>query len=198
MYLRSGTYYFVEYGSNKWANLGRDYVEALARYALLRGPQGPLMTMSDLIDRYIEEVAPTKAERTYRDNVKEARYIRAGLGKLSPLEIRPKTIYAYMDARGKTSETRANRELALLSHMFTKAIRWGVVDANPCRGIERFKEKARNRYIEDWEYLAFKKHAGEQIGAYMDFKFITVLPIYRRSSNKTHLPGSTSSGFAFK
>jgi integrase len=48
---------------------------------------------------------------------------------------------------------------------------------NPCRGIERFKEKARNRYIEDWEYLAFKKHAGEQIAAYMDFKFITGLRI---------------------
>ena len=177
MYLRSGTYYFVEYGTNKWMNLGRDYVKAMAEYARLRGPQGPLVAMSDVIDRYIEEVAPTKATRTYNDNVKEARYLRAGFGKLRPTEIRPKTIYAYMDARGRSSETRANRELALLSHMFTKAIRWGVVESNPCKGVERFKEKPRTRYIEDWEYLAFKEHAGEQIAAYMDFKLITGLRV---------------------
>lgn len=61
------------------------------------------------------------------------------------------------------------------SDMFTKAIRWGVVDTNPCRGIERFAEKPRTRYIEDWEYLAFKKDAGDLIAAFMDFKLITGL-----------------------
>lgn len=177
MYHNKGAYYFVEYGTNKWINLGKEYIKAMAEYARLRGPTGQLTTMADVIDRYLMEVAPTKAERTYKDNLTEAKYLRAGLGRLRPEEIRPKTIYLYIDERGRKSETRANRELALLSHMFTKAIRWGVVDTNPCKGIERFKEKPRDRYIEDWEYLAFKKHAGEQIAAYMDFKLITGLRI---------------------
>jgi integrase len=175
MYLRSGTYYFAEYGTNRWVNLGRGYVKAMAEYARLRGPDGPLITVSDLITRYLKEIAPAKAERTYRDNLKESKYLRAAFGEARPEEIKPRAIYAYLDARGRTSETRANREVALLSHMFTKAIRWGLVDTNPCKGVERFREKPRDRYIEDWEYLAFKDDAGQLIAAYMDFKLITGL-----------------------
>ena len=175
MYLRSGTYYLVEYGTNRWVNLGRDYVKAMGQYARLVGPSGPLSTMGDVIDRYLRENAPTKAARTYKDNVREARYLRAGFGKLRPEDINAKAVYAYLDQRGRSSETRANREIALLSHMFTKAIRWGVVDSNPCKGVERFRENPRERYVEDWEYLAFKNHAGALIAAYMDFKLITGL-----------------------
>jgi len=175
MYQRSGSFYFVEYGTNKWVNLGRDYVKAMGEYARLRGPEGPISTMNDLIDRYLQEVAPTKALKTYQSNLKEAKFLKAALGEKRPKEIKSITIYQYMDHRGKSSEVRANREVALLSHIFTKAIRWGVVEENPCRGVERFKEKARNRYIEDWEYLAFKNFAGPLIAAYMDFKLITGL-----------------------
>jgi hypothetical protein len=42
MYLRSGSYYFVEYGTNAWINLGRDYVKAMAEYARIRGPGDPV------------------------------------------------------------------------------------------------------------------------------------------------------------
>ncbi len=59
--------------------------------------------------------------------------------------------------------------------MFKYAIRWGVVDINPCLGVERFKEQPRDRYIEDWEYEAFKAHAGPFFAAYMDFKLLTGL-----------------------
>jgi hypothetical protein len=87
-------------------------------------------TVSGLITRYLNEIAPTKAERTYRDNLKESKYLRAAFGEARPEEIKPRAIYAYLDAQGRTSETRANREGALLSHMFTKAIRWGLIDTN--------------------------------------------------------------------
>ena len=84
-------------------------------------------------------------------------------------------IYAYLDERGKTSEARANREIALLSHMFTKAIRWGVVDDNPCRGVERFTMKPRDRYVEDWELEAFCEKSGDFLAAYCAFKVLTGL-----------------------
>jgi integrase len=54
-------------------------------------------------------------------------------------------------------------------------MQYPVVERNPCKGAERFKEKPRERYVEDWEYPAFKVHAGEHISAYMDFKPITGL-----------------------
>ena len=69
----------------------------------------------------------------------------------------------------------ANRELALLSHMFKKAIRWGYTEHNPCLKVERFQEISRSRYIENWEYVAFRKFAGPLVAAYMDFKLLTGL-----------------------
>lgn len=175
MYLRSGTYYFAEYGTNKWINLGRDYVKAMATYAVQTAEDVPCLTMSDLMKRYLREVAPKKAERTYRDNVKQARYLRAYFGDMRLQDITQPHIYRYRDERGKSSETQANRELSLLSHMFKHAVMWGDLhhSANPCVNIQRFKETARDRYIEDWEFAAFKKHAGPLIAAYMDFKYMT-------------------------
>jgi integrase len=92
-----------------------------------------------------------------------------------PTEVKPKTIYLFHDERGGSSETRANREIALLARLFTKSIRSGLVDHNPCKGVERFKETPRRRYIEDNEYLSFRNSAGDFVAAYMDFKWLTAL-----------------------
>ena len=177
MYLRSGTYYFVEYGTNKWINLGRDYVKAMSTYAELVTEDCPCLTMGDLTDRYLREVAPTKAPRTYRDNVRQARYLRACFGHMRLTDITQPHIYKYLDERGKGSKVQANRELALLSHMFGYAIRWGDISHadNPCVRIQRFKETPRKRYVEDWEMEAFKNHAGPFIAAYTEFKYLTGL-----------------------
>lgn len=50
----------------------------------------------------------------------------------------------------------ANRVLALLSKMFAKAADWGYVDPaslNPCRGIQKYKEEGRERYLTPDEFL---------------------------------------------
>lgn len=49
----------------------------------------------------------------------------------------------------KATPTRANRALALLSHMFTMAERWGLrpASSNPCRHVERFRETRRERFL---------------------------------------------------
>jgi integrase len=80
-----------------------------------------------------------------------------------------------MDERAKQSKVQANRELALLSSIFTKAIRWGDVAQTPCRRIERFKENPRKRYISDAEFRAFHDLAPELIGAFMEFQYLTAL-----------------------
>ncbi len=174
VYLRSGTYWFVDY-TGKWHKLGRSFREAMTTWAAIADEDSPVRTMNDLIDRYMKEVAPTKAPATHHDNQKQAKLLKAAFGKLRPATITTRAVYQYMDIRGKKSQTRANRDLALLSHIFTKAIRWGVVDKNPCKGVERFKEKPRDRYITDDEYLAFRNIAGDTIAAYMDFKFLSGL-----------------------
>ncbi len=66
---------------------------------------------------------------------------------------------------------------AMLSHTFRYAVRWGDIHhtENPCVRIQRLKEQPRDRYVEDWEYYAFRGHAGPLIAAYMDFKYLTGL-----------------------
>lgn len=177
MYPRSGTYYFVEYVTNKWINLGRDYVAAMTKYASLTAEDGPCATVGDLIDRYLREVAPQKAPRTYRDNVIESKNLRKVFGETLVADVTTRHIYKYLDERGKRAKVRANREIALLTHMFKKAERWGDISHsdNPCVRIEKHKEKPRDRYISDAEYLAFRRHAGPFIAAYMDVKYLTAL-----------------------
>ena len=58
MYLRSGTYYLVQYGSEQWINLGRDYVEAMRSYGEIQGGHRTVKSMGDVIDRYMIDVAP--------------------------------------------------------------------------------------------------------------------------------------------
>jgi integrase len=42
---------------------------------------------------------------------------------------------------------RANRVAAMLSKAFNLAIRWGMRETNPCRGIKRHVEHGRRRYL---------------------------------------------------
>lgn len=176
VYQRAGTYYFVEKATGKWSNLGRDYGKALAEYGrLVAGSNTRSRTMADLIDRYLREVAPTKAEATYRDNRRQGKLLRAFFGPMNPMDVTARHIYQYMDERGKRSEVQANRDLSLLQAVFKKAVRWGDVSVSPVVKIERFKEYPRKRYIQDWEFSAFKKNAGQLIAAYMDFQYLTAL-----------------------
>ena len=175
MYKRGPSYYFSEYGTGKWINLGRDYFIAITKYASLTSDDGPCITVGDLIDRYLREVASQKAPRTYRDNVTEAKNLRKVFGEMLLSDVTTQHVYKYLDERGKQATVRANREITLLAHMFRKAERWGDIkhSDNPCVRIEKHKEKPRERYVSDAEYLAFQKHAGPFIAAYMDVKYLT-------------------------
>lgn len=174
VYLRSGTYYFVD-AESKWINLGSLYSQAMVKYAQLVERVHNVITVSNLIDRYLIEIAPQKAVATYKGNLSQAKFLRAGLGDIRVEELKARHVYQYMDVRGQRGKTQANREAALLSHMMKWAIRWGLVESNPCRDVMKFKEKPRDRYIEDWEYYAFREFAGSLIAAYMDFKLLTGL-----------------------
>lgn len=60
VYLRSGTYYFVD-DNAKWVGIGKSFIDAMAKYAELVGFDKNISKITDLIDRYLVEVAPKKA-----------------------------------------------------------------------------------------------------------------------------------------
>jgi integrase len=58
-----------------------------------------------------------------------------------------------MHASQYAAPVAANRCLALVSHIFTVAEKWRLIEkgCNPCRGADRFPERPRERYLSDNE-----------------------------------------------
>lgn len=91
---------------------------------------------------------PGEATGTFEYNRKEAEYLNRGRDTSLSLTIAAPR----RDLRrhkGQGTLVRANREKALLSHVYTKAMERGMVDYNPCRGVLRNAEMAPERMIED-------------------------------------------------
>ncbi len=155
--MKHGAYYYIvpagmesKWDGKKWFKLGKTLHEAHREWAkrLEQDTQG--QTVSQILDRYMAEVAPAKAEKTYRGNIEQAEKIRAVFGDMAPNDIIPQHIYIYVEKRD--AKISARRELALLSHAMTKAVEWGYINRHPFKGEVRMKsEKPRTRYIEDWE-----------------------------------------------
>tara|TARA_B100001971_G_C18197782_1_gene542602 strand:+ start:379 stop:1350 length:972 start_codon:yes stop_codon:yes gene_type:complete len=175
MQLIHGTYYFVPpAGERKWINLGKNFAKACTEWANIIDEPKKLIKMKEIIEQYIIEEASQKAERTYKDNIKEATYLTKVFGQMIPKDIKPKHIYGYLRERGKDSKIRSNREISLLSVIFKKAIEWGCdIDINPCVGINKHPEPERERYITDEEFEARKKVMPEWIALVMDIAYFT-------------------------
>lgn len=88
--------------------------------------------------------------------------------------IRPQGMRTYLDLHGQTAKVRANRECALLSHIFNQARAWGYTDApNPCAGIKGHKETGRDRYVEDDEFRAVWEKGHYTLQDAMDLALLT-------------------------
>lgn len=182
LYLKHGAYYYVS-RENKWTRLSDDKAIAFAKWAEIEGEtpreagsEKPITgSMAALIDKYMIEIAPKKAKATYTGNLMEAKNLREVFGKMLVLEVRPTHIAKYLDIRGLKAPIRANREISLLSHIFSYAMRWGLIDRNPCLGVAKHTEKGRDRYISDQEFEAVKKLSSELIAIVMDFAYITAM-----------------------
>ncbi len=112
-------------------------------------------TINDLCDRFIAEYLPRKrpsTQHTYRLQIENE--IRPAFGRLKVAEVAfadTDGLHRQISARG--TPYRANRIIALLSRMFSMAIRWQWRTDNPCRGIERNQEHKRRRYLSIDELL---------------------------------------------
>lgn len=120
------------------------------------------------------EVIPMKAPRPQRDNFRELDNLTAVFGKVLVDAIKPFHVRQYLDKRGQTAKARANREKALLSHLFNKAREWGYTDApNPCQGVKGFTEAGRDRYVTDAEFEAVRRAAHPTVRDAMELALLT-------------------------
>jgi integrase len=125
-----------------------------------RERQRKVSTLAVFAERYLAEhsvphkaAASVKADRSLLGVSDEATPPRPGsilaaLGELRMDRITRADVVGYHLGM-KDTPTRANRAVALLSHMFSKAEEWGVRQdgTNPCRHVDRFKEERRERFL---------------------------------------------------
>jgi len=109
--------------------------------------------VSDLLDRYLYEVVPQKAYSSQQCNRTSIRKLRPVFGDMPITSVKPRHVYQYMDkASKKHGITTTNHDFEVISHAYTKAVQWGLIDQNPFIGnVKKLKTKPRTRYVEDWE-----------------------------------------------
>lgn len=177
LHMKGERYYHVTSAApRKWTPLGKDRARALLEWARIEGtePDTSVRTFEVIARRYEIDVIPTKAVRTQLDNLKELANLRAVFGRMLIEAIKPHHVRGYLDRRGQTARARANREKALLSHMFNKAREWGYTDApNPCQGVKGFAEAGRDRYVSDAEFAAVRAAAHPTVQDAMDVALLT-------------------------
>lgn len=181
-----GAYYYqvppgleAAWDGKKTFRLGATLPEAYGVWAERIKTADEAKTIADLLDRYALEVIPTKALTTQSQNRSALKPVRAIFGKMGLNDIKPRHVYQHVDRA--TGKTGARREMELLSHALTKAVEWGLIDRHPFKGEVRLTgEKARTRYIEDWEIveclsLDSKRKAGSVLAvqAYIRIALLT-------------------------
>jgi len=166
MYFNHGAYYYVT-KKGEWIYLAKKHSAALARYGEIMESPGGKGVLSDIINRYLREVASKKAPRTYKGYLQGSKKLLAVFGQMSPDEVTPQDIYAFIDQRG--APIAANREVSLLSIAYKYAIRWGLASDNPCRLVSKNPEKPRDREVTDDEFSDVHSIASASIQCAMDF-----------------------------
>ncbi|WP_394065284.1 tyrosine-type recombinase/integrase [Alcaligenes sp. WGS1538] len=195
---RSGrVFYYYDAGGKprKEIPLGSDYVFAVQRWAELEADSStpaPTVIFRDAALRYVRDVLPSKAQHTREDNIKELEVLYeffdnppAALELIEPQHIcqyrtwRIERTRARLRAQGKDAPAdaggvRANRELALFSHIFNYAREMGLTSApNPSAGVRKTRETGRDVYVEDDVYSAVYAAADQPLRDAMDLAYLT-------------------------
>lgn len=177
-------YYFFDHGGKprRETPLGKSYPEAVRKWAELMATEAQvpeIVTFKDAATRYAQLVIPKKRASTAKVNLAELAKLEeffcnppAPLAKIRPLHVRQ-----YMDWRtnhGTVATVSANREKALLSHMWNKCREWGFTDAeNPCKGVRGYGEAGRDVYVEDDVYRAVWDAADQPLRDALDLAYLT-------------------------
>lgn len=159
-----------------WTKLSSDRAEALRLWAQRESvPEDDSTKLFSIVaKRYVREIFPSKSIQTRKDNDKELANLLKVFAHMPIDAIAPMHVREYMDIRGQVAKVRANREKALLSHIFNKAREWGYTALqNPCQGVKGFKETGRSRYITDAEFDLVKAHAHYSVIDAMDLALLT-------------------------
>ncbi len=118
-----------------------------------RANGGP--TVADLAARYLEEHVEVRLKPRTRQNVRAVlrNHILPALGRVPVAAVERRHV---IDLQQSLSAypVAANRTVKILSHMYRLGEGWGLAPEgrNPCRSVEKFPERSRERFLTDAEF----------------------------------------------
>lgn len=176
-YKHGAFYYRVPNGAeHQWDKktefrLGKTQVEAYKVWASRIEFLDSARTINDLLERYEIEEVPKKSPKTQESYLAGIKNLRLVFGNMLITSLKTVHVFKYRDKRSKQAPTATNHEIALLSHVYSKAIEWGLVEDNPIKGkVTKIPRPPRNRYIEDWELTQALKVASPFLKNYIKLK----------------------------
>ena len=130
--------------------------------ARLKG--GP--TVADLAARYLEEHVAVRLRPRTRPRIRGmiANHILPALGRM-PLEGVKRSHVVELHRTLSDRPASANRAVKVLSHMYRLGAGWGLVpeSCNPCRSVEKFPERSRERFLTDTEFARLGRVLEEMV-----------------------------------
>jgi integrase len=104
------------------------------------------------------------------------RIVLPRLGSKKVDAVQPRDIHT-LHVSMKDRPYQANRVLALLSKMFSLTVKWGWRSDNPVKGIERYHEERRERWLSDDELgrllRALAAHSNQRAANAVRFQLLT-------------------------
>jgi len=149
-----------------------------------------MATFKEAATIYTQDIIPTKAPRTQSDNLKELAFLLeffdegALLDEIEPVHIkqylrwRHQKAVAWFESKklpvpANAGHVRANREVALFSHIFNNAREIGLTKAaNPCLGVKKNTEDGRDVYVEDDLFAKVYEKADQPTRDAMDLAYL--------------------------
>ncbi len=200
-WIRSAIYYDVPAGQEaKWDDkrtfrLGSSLAEAYLTWAgRIQPTEAPkrCRTIGVLLDQFLVQKVP-EFSKPYQSLCNSAIVkLKSVFAETNPREITPHDIHQYLAARSKKTKNAngkmiggkiiANREIEILQNAFSWAVfDKGYLSKHPFKDAIRFQaEKARDRYIEDWEIAEMmkittnrRKGSFHAVKAYIKIKLLT-------------------------
>ena len=166
--------------------LGKTLSEAHRVFAgRIASVDGAITTIGSLLDRYVLQVTPKKAKYTQKKELPAIERLRSWIGTNFVADFKPQHAYQLRDfiqqsATQGSGEKMANRHLALLKHVFTKAIEWGAIEEHPMTGgkFKMFPESKSQLNIPTFEEVEEAlKLANPTLQAFVGLNLMTGLRV---------------------
>ena len=133
-------------------------------------------TLGALFTRYQTQVIPNKAKQTQKSNLQSMTRLRSVFDPDQPvIDFKSHQVFQYRDyVHLNLSAKRANLDLEVLSHMFSKAIEWGCEIRHPSKSIVgKIPIDDRDRYVTDDELDCFLEVCNALLKVYIPLKMAT-------------------------